>query len=290
MNMLENKIIVVTGGSLGIGFAVSKKIAIEGGTVIMFARNKQNLMNAKNQLKKISNKNHDFFVGDVSNLTDTDLFSMWIKNKYSEINGLVNCAGVYGPIGKTTEIKNMKEFLDTIKINFMGTINMCNSLCNSLYNVFSAESKRKIVNFSGGGASSPFPNYSAYSASKVALVRFTENLSIELYDDNFEVNCIAPGFVNTRLHQKTLEAGYSLAGNAFYENTKKQLEEGLSTPPEKAADLCAFLLSEKSNGINGKFISAVWDDWLSEDFKNLLISDKDFCTLRRIDNKTFYKK
>jgi NAD(P)-dependent dehydrogenase (short-subunit alcohol dehydrogenase family) len=281
---LENKTIIVTGGSLGIGLTVSKKIAQEGGTVIIFARDKNNLVLALRELKKISDKEHNYFVGDVSNHIDVQMFSGWIETKYKQINGLVNCAGVYGPIGKTTQVY-MKDFLDTININLMGTIYMCNSFAK----LFSSDSIKKIVNFSGGGAATPFPNYSAYATSKIALVRFTENLALELKDDNFEVNCIAPGFVATRLHTETLDAGSQLAGELFYENTKKQLETG-GVSAELAANLTTFLLSEDSNGISGKFISAPWDNWEDESFQQLLKTDKDFATIRRIDNKTFFKK
>ena len=120
-------------------------------------------------------------------------------------------------------------------------------------------------------------------------MRFTENLALELNEDNFNINCVAPGFVITRLHQETIKAGYITAGNAFYETTKKQIESG-GVPAEKAASLIIYLLSDDSNGITGKFISAPWDEWSKKKFQNLLRNDKDFATLRRIDNKTFYKK
>ena len=139
----------------------------------------------------------------------------------------------------------------------------------------------------GGGAATPFAHYSAYATSKVAIVRLTENLSIELAD--IDINCVAPGFVITRLHQQTIEAGSRNAGDAFYEGTKKQMETG-GVPPEKAADLTSFLLSSNSDGITGKFISAPWDPWTNEDFIDQLRQDKDIATLRRIDNKTFFKK
>lgn len=279
---LENKTFIVTGGSLGIGLAVSKKIAIEGGTVIMCARDEKNLKNAIKDLEELSKRKHYYYVLDISKLKKYQKFANWCLKEFKHIDGLVNCAGVYGPIGKTIDL-SMKEILDTIKINFMGTVQM-SSLFANLYK----SDKQKIVNFSGGGAASPFANYSAYATSKIAIVRFTENLAIEL-GENFDINCIAPGFVATRIHEQTLKVGAKKAGETFFENTKKQLETG-AVPPEKAADLTAFLLSDDSNGITGKFISAPWDPWQEESFQKLLKTDKDFATIRRIDNKTFFKK
>lgn len=282
--LLKNKTIVITGGSLGIGFAIAKKCVIEGAQVIIAARNKNDLTNTHSMLKKISNLNHQAYSLDVSNLDEVNKFANWCAANFSEINGLVNCAGIYGPIGRSDKI-DMNEFKKAIEINFLGTVYMSNTFINLL----KSATRKKIVNYSGGGAATPFPNYSAYATSKVAIVRFTENLSIELADENFDVNCIAPGFVITRLHQDTIKAGSDSAGKNFFEGTKKQIEDG-GVPPEKAADLTAFLLSSKSDGITGKFLSAPWDSWQEEDFQNLLKTDKDFATLRRIDNKSFYKK
>lgn len=284
MELLENKTIIVTGGSLGIGLAVSKKCAKEGATVIIAARNESDLIQAVQELKKISHKQHNYYTVDVSEYKEVKNFSNWCEKNLEEINGLVNCAGIYGPIGKTTDV-DIGLFNNAIKINFLGTVYMCNIFAPLL----KSSNKKKIVNYSGGGAASPFPNYSAYATSKVAIVRFTENLALELLEDNFDINCIAPGFVITRLHQQTLDCGPDLTGIPFFESTKKQIESG-GVPPEKAAGLTVFLLSERSDGITGKFISAPWDPWQTDEFQNTLRSDKDFATLRRIDNKTFLKK
>ena len=284
MGLLTSKVIIVTGGSLGIGFEVAKRCAEEGAELIIVARNKPNLLSAAKKLRKISNRNHVFYQLDVSNLSGVKKFSHWCNKNYSAISGLVNCAGIYGPIGKITQI-NLQKFNEAIQINFFGTVYMCHFFAK----ILESEHKKKIVNYSGGGAASPFANYSAYASSKAAIVRFTENISLELANENFDVNCIAPGFVITRLHQQTLEAGEKLSGRAFFENTKKQMENG-GVPPGKAADLTAFLLSKASDGITGKFISAAWDNWQEQAFRELLRNDKDFATLRRIDNKTFIKK
>lgn len=284
MHILDSKTIIVTGGSLGIGFAVAKKCAEEGAKVIIAARNENDLKNAIDELNETSKKENSYYSLDVSNIDAVKNFANWCKGNEYQINGLVNCAGIYGPIGKTTEI-DLAKFAEAININFIGTVYMCSIFAPMI----KSETRKKIINYSGGGAASPFANYSAYATSKIAIVRFTENLSIELAEDSFDVNCVAPGFVTTRLHQDTLEVGGEKAGNSFYENTKKQIETS-GVPPEKAADLTAYLLSDESNGITGKFISAPWDPWQTEEFREILRSDKDFATLRRIDNKTFFKK
>ena len=107
-------------------------------------------------------------------------------------------------------------------------------------------------------------------------------------DERFDVNCIALGFVITRLHQDTLAAGPDDATNAFYENTKKQMGNG-GISAAIPAGLTVFFLSAESDGITGKFIAAQWDPWREKTFQDRLRADKDFATIRRIDNKTFFK-
>jgi NAD(P)-dependent dehydrogenase (short-subunit alcohol dehydrogenase family) len=221
---------------------------------------------------------------DVSRYDQVQQFAGWCAGRFAHIDGLVNCAGIYGPIGKTYQV-SMPQFAQAIQTNFLGTVYMCHEFIP----LMRSDSRKKIVNLSGGGAASPFPNYSAYATSKVAVARFTENLSLELAHEGFDVNCIAPGFVATRIHQETLDAGPELATPQFFEYTKKQLECG-GVPALRAAQLTVFLLSPESDGITGKFISAPWDPWHEKEFQNRLRTEKDFAVLRRIDDKGFYKK
>jgi 3-oxoacyl-[acyl-carrier protein] reductase len=137
-----------------------------------------------------------------------------------------------------------------------------------------------MVLFSGGGAATPFPNYTAYACGKIGVVRLTETLAQEMQPFNVEINCVAPGFVITRLHQETIAAG-ERAGKAFLENTKRQIESG-GVPPTVGASAAAFLMSDAAKGITGKFVAApydVWDAWP----KHLDVLQKtDVFTLRRI--------
>jgi 3-oxoacyl-[acyl-carrier protein] reductase len=281
---LKGKNVVITGGSLGIGFAVAEKCLSEGARVVIAARNREDIDRSVAKLEKNSAGSVYSYSLDVSDLSKVKEFASWCAAHVGDISGLVNCAGIYGPIGRTTTV-DLQEFKRTLEVNFLGTMYMCSVFAPMMR----SRSHKKIVNFSGGGAASPFPNYSAYATSKIAIVRYTENIALELQGDSFDVNCVAPGFVITRLHQQTLAAGSDAAGARFYEGTRKQIESG-GVPPEKAADLTAFLLYAESDGITGKFISAPWDPWGSVDFQNALRSDKDLCTIRRIDNRLFCRK
>ena len=281
MGSLDSKNVVITGGSMGIGLAVAMKCVSEGACVVIAARNKADLDSAIEQINEVSDGGNLAYSLDVSDPVQVTEFVDVCANKYKTIDGLVNCAGVYGPIGKIGDI-DMVEFDRAVRINFMGTA----SMCNAFVPLIREGKSKKIVNFSGGGAAGPFPRYSAYASSKAAIVRLTENISLELADDGFNVNCIAPGFVVTRLHQQTIEAGAKAASDEFYEKTKEQVHNG-GVPPELSADLAAFLLSSRSDGISGKFLAAPYDPWAEKSFQERLRNEKDLATLRRIDEKFF---
>jgi NAD(P)-dependent dehydrogenase (short-subunit alcohol dehydrogenase family) len=141
--------------------------------------------------------------------------------------------------------------------------------------------ERGPMMLSGGGATNPLPRISAYAASKAAIVRFMETLSEELRDFGIDVNSIAPGALNTRMLQEVLAAGPEKVGTVFFERSVKQKEAG-GTGLEPGAALAVFLASDASNGITGKLISAVWDNWAAWPSHLAQLSSSDLYTLRRI--------
>jgi NAD(P)-dependent dehydrogenase (short-subunit alcohol dehydrogenase family) len=146
---------------------------------------------------------------------------------------------------------------------------------------FKKAARGKIIQLSGGGATSPLPGLSAYAASKAAVIRFVETLAEETRPHHIDVNAIAPGALNTRMLDEFLAAGPERIGLAFYERSLRQKKNG-GAPLGKGADLAVFLGSPLSDGITGKLISAVWDPW--EALPNHLedLNGTDIYTLRRI--------
>jgi 3-oxoacyl-[acyl-carrier protein] reductase len=88
------------------------------------------------------------------------------------------------------------------------------------------------------------------------------------------------------MHEATLAAGPEGAGEDYFARTMRDLDEG-GTPPEVAAELVAFLLSDAARGISGRLISAPWDPWREPEFQQRLRDERDLATLRRIDDQFF---
>ena len=210
---LENKNVIITGGSVGIGHIVARCLAKEGATIFLIARHEKDLKQAIGVLDISSSQRHEYFCLDVSDTKGVKELKEKIEARFL-VHGLVNCAGVYGPIGKTHEIE-IDKFITALGINLIGTLNMCHYFIPLLMR----SGRGKVVNFAGGGAASAFPNYSAYAVSKVAVVRFTENMGLE-YADSLDVNAVSPGFVVTRIHDDTLAVG-GAAGTEFLKKTKE---------------------------------------------------------------------
>ena len=269
---------LITGASQGLGLAIARAYVKAGAGVLLCARDREMLEEARRQLLVIASPRQTLsaHVADVSNPQDVDRLVGVPRSTFSTFNILVNNAGVYGPKGTIEEI-DWEEWVRAIKINLYGSVLMCHGVLPH----FKAQGYGKIIQLSGGGATNPLPCISAYAASKAAMVRFAETLAEEVREHRIDVNSIAPGPLNTRLLDEVLASGPEKVGSNFYQRSLKQKEKG-GTPFEKGADLAVFLASAASDGITGKLISAVWDPWetLPEHLEELRKTD--IYTLRRI--------
>jgi NAD(P)-dependent dehydrogenase (short-subunit alcohol dehydrogenase family) len=276
--ILANKVAIITGASEGLGFEIAKKFILEGANITICSRNKKNLKLAKESLIKILYSSQRILAvpADVSKQSDVKrIINMTIK-KFGKCNILVNNAGIYGPKDKIENI-NWKDWKKTIEINLFGSILMCKNLIK----YFKKKNYGKIIQLSGGGATNPLPNLSAYATSKVAIVRFMETLALEVRDFNIDINSIAPGALNTKMLDEVIKSGPNKVGSDFYKRALKQKKTG-GTSLNYGTELAVFLASSESDGISGKLISAVWDNW-KEWPKNInKLSNSDVYTLRRI--------
>jgi NAD(P)-dependent dehydrogenase (short-subunit alcohol dehydrogenase family) len=275
---LEGRGIVITGASQGLGKAMARVCVREGAHVLLCARDRGLLESTREELSALAASGQLVLAraADVSRPEDVSGLVEFAVGSLPSLDGLVNNAGIYGPIGPVEEVA-WDEWRQAIEINLMGTVLMCRAVVP----LFRRNGRGKIINLSGGGATAPLPRFSAYAASKAAVVRFTETLAEETRDAHIDVNAIAPGPLNTRLLDEVLAAGPERAGEAFYRRSVQQRDAG-GAPFEKAAELCAFLLSGRGDGITGKLISAIWDPWNRLPELLEALNSTDVYALRRI--------
>lgn len=269
---------LVTGASQGFGLAVAKAFVAEGASVALCARSESLLRSAKEELASIAQAKAKVaaFPADVAKPNDVKRL---VADAVAELGGvdiLVCNAGVYGPKGPIEEV-DWNAWTQAIEINLLGTV-LC---CREVLPHMKKQKRGKIILLSGGGATKPMANMSAYAASKAAVVRFGDTLADEVKAFGIDVNSVAPGALNTRLLDEVLAAGPEKVGAKFYEQSLKQKTQG-GTPLERGAALCVYLASSESDGITGKLISAVWDPWEKLQEHAADLKDSDIYTLRRI--------
>lgn len=278
---LRQRTTIITGASSGLGFEISKAFLKAGSNLIICSRSKEDLSNALDNLQRFKNPSQKILSlpTDISIENDVDNLITESFKKFKSIDILVNNAGIIGPKGNFEELDwdQWKYALDT---NFLGSA----YLVKKLIPTFKKNNFGRIIQISGGGATSPLPLQSIYAASKAAIVRFIETISLEVKEFNISANCIAPGQLNTKIMDEYLKAGPDKIGKSFYEKVQKQFKSG-GAPIEKAVNLALALATEKYPFLRGKLISAIWDDW--ENFYKFKkeLNSSDVYTLRRIIDK-----
>jgi 3-oxoacyl-[acyl-carrier protein] reductase len=141
--------------------------------------------------------------------------------------------------------------------------------------------RAKVVSFSGGGATKPRANFSAYGVAKTGVVRLVETLAEELQGQPLDVNAIAPGAINTRLTDEVIALGPSVVGDKEYQIALKQKTSGGGSLA-KVFGLVDWLLSSASDGISGRLLAAPWDPWPTLGPRAAALAASDIYTLRRI--------
>lgn len=280
--MLSGKVAIVTGGSRGIGFAISKELSDQGAEVIICSRTEEQVKGAVEKLSSPKKKAHGITT-DVSLFEDCQKLIDFAYSQHQRIDILVNNAGIFGPVGPL-ETNDPDEWEKALAINVLGAV-----YCSMLVIPFmKKQGGGKIINLAGAGVGGvqPIPRFSAYRSSKAAVVAFTENLAAELQADNIQVNVIAPGAVASELTLGLLKIDKSLVGEEMHQ-TSKYLQEQGGTPPELAAKLVTFLVSNEADHITGRLLSAKWDK-----IGNLMKEGKltqNLYRLRRVDNEMFFE-
>jgi len=263
------KRILITGGTRGIGRVITQHMLESEYEVIVCSRTEQSCDKARKEFKQWGSL-FSAFQTDVSDHTQV----IELVEQFDRIDVLVNNAGIYGPAGSFID-NDICDWMTTLEVNVMGPLYMCQEVAPLMIkNKFG-----RIINMSGGGATKPMPNYSAYCASKAAIVRFTEVIAEELKEHNITVNAIAPGFIATDIHEVTLQAGPEVVGK-FYEETVERLER-TGDDPEPTAKLVEFISNDDCT-VTGRLYSALHDPWIHASQNSDL--HPEMYMLRRVDD------
>ena len=236
---LKNKIAIITGSASGFGKGIAKKFSQEGAKLIMVDINSK-------LLKKISkNLSQDYFVADVSKISDFKSLKNFAYKKYGNIDIVVNNAGV-------THKPKFMESVDEKDFNRVFNVNAKSVYYCAKYFIPRMKKNRKgvILNVASTAGISPRPKLNWYNATKGWMITATKAMAIELATFNVRVNAIAPVAGLTPL-LKSFMGG----------NTPKKKRSFLSTipigrfsTPEDMGNAACFLCSDEASMITGTIL------------------------------------
>lgn len=234
MKRLENKVAVVTGGSTGIGLATAAKFVQEGATVVIFARNKDELEIAVNQL----GDRCFAFQGSVTSQEDLTKLYRYVHKEFGKLDIIFANAGQ----GEFTQLDVVTEdhFDRMFNVNTKGVFFTVQQALPYLSSGASI-----VINASISGIKG-FQQLEAYSASKAAARSLARTLSADLACKGIRINAISPGLIDTPIHTKM-----GVDGENVREGARQAIPLGRIGKPEDVANAVAFLASDEAAYIVG---------------------------------------
>lgn len=260
-NNNQNRVVVITGSSRGIGKAIAKEFAKNNYSILLNARDEKELLETVQEIKnEISDPSQvAYLTGDI--LEEKICISLIEEaiNKFGRINVLVNNAGISGPSQRTNNITS-KDWDYVMGVNLRGTFlctrealkYMTSSSNSNNINHINSNNKNhgydknfSIINISSVHESIPMPYSAPYSASKGGMEMLTKNIALEVAEKGIRINGIAPGAINTSMNKDIME------------NPQKKKQEEEKIPmrrigePEEIAKVAFFLASTDASYITG---------------------------------------
>ncbi|MDA7556462.1 3-oxoacyl-ACP reductase FabG [Candidatus Pelagibacter sp.] len=236
MNNLENKNIIVTGASGGIGNAIIKTLNEAGANILASGTRIEKLEELKNNFKKIKILKFD--------ISQSDKIEEFIENATSELGGSLD--GIVNNAGITQDNLAIRMSLDewqkVININLTSTFLMSKFAIKKMLKNKSG----KIINITSVVGHTGNLGQANYTASKAGIVAMSKSLAIEYAKKNINVNCISPGFIQTAMTDKI--------DDKFKEVIISKIPSARLGKPDDIANAVLFLSSDQSSYINGETI------------------------------------
>jgi len=252
VRLLQDHSVLITGAGRGVGKRLAIGFAAAGARVALLARSKAELDLAHLEIEHAGG-NALRIRADVRDYEQVHAAVDRVRSHFGDLHVAVCAAGVLGPIGPIHEVVP-KSWEETTQTNLFGVMHVCRAALPHMIE----RRGGKIIVLSGGGAMTARPNFSAYAASKAAIVRFVETIAEEVRDSNIQVNCLAPGGTYSSMTDEILHAGDRAGAKERQDAEQIRLTGGVA--PERQIGLALFLASERSNHISGKLIH-VNDEW-----------------------------
>lgn len=250
-NEFAGKVVVVSGGSRGIGRGIAEAFAAEGALTVLAASNAATLAATADAIAATGAAKPEVCAADLRTEAGCEAVFTLVSQRHGRCDILVNSAGATRA-GAFLEL-SASAWQDGFALKFFGCVNLCRLFWPML-----AQAHGHVVNIIGGAARTPDPGFLIGGSVNAAMHNFTKGLSGLGKRDGVNVNAILPGLTETdrvgQLFQQRAEAN----GRSVEEERKAQIaKEGLARlgRPEDVAALALFLASEKARHIQGTAIA-----------------------------------
>ena len=255
VSCLRGSTILVTGGGRGVGRLFALRLAAEGAMVVLVARSAGQLDEVAGCIRANGGRVRTF-VADVTDVIAVKKIVTGVERDVGPIDALINNAGAFGPIGATWEC-NWDDWWDTIRINLGGTV----AFSQAVMPYMASRRHGRIVNMASHAGAFRWPNVSAYSVSKAALIKLSENLALECNASSLQVFAYHPGLLalGMTLQGEALRVAADPVKVKIGEWCHAQMESDTLASEEEAATKLISLLSGAYDALSGRYVT-VWDD------------------------------
>ena len=237
---VKDRVAVVTGGTAGIGKAIALRLAQAGADVVIFGRNTERGEQVAKEIQEHGQKGN-FVQVDVSDAQAVGEAIRQVVEEHGKVDILVNCAGITrdGLLMRMSE----EQWDDVLDTNLKAAWASCKAVARPMMKA----RQGKIINISSVVGLTGNAGQSHYAASKSGLIGFTKSLARELASRGICANCVAPGFVDTKMTE-----GLS---DSVKEEILKGVPLGRLGEPKEVADAVLFLASDSANYITGQVLT-----------------------------------
>lgn len=240
---MSQKFGLITGCGKGIGFSIAKKLLVENKEIILLGISRT----TNSEVEKLQIENKDRFIFHQADILNTEKIKLILENEQKK-SGPISFAICNAGIRSRLPIKDssLNKYRAIIETNTISNINIAKIL---IENAIRENCKCNILFISSIVGSRGFDELSTYAVSKSALEGFMRSAAIEYAKQNIQINCLAPGFIESSYAKK-----FKKDNKALYEWTISQTPMGRWGNCDEIADLVLFLVSEKNSYMTGSVI------------------------------------
>lgn len=251
MELLKDKICLVSGASRGIGSAIAKAFAFEGAKLSITARDRDSLQKIEQQITALGSEVISV-VGDVTIEPDVEHIINCTIDTFGRLDIACNNAGVSSMSPGLEITRNDWDF--NMDINAKAVFFACQLEARQM----TKQRAGKIINIASMASKRGIPLLAHYCASKYAVIGFSKSLALELAEKNITVNCICPGLVKTEMQDREVAWEAKLRNMTKEEVVKEYISStplGRLETPEDVAKVAVFLASDMSDFVTGQAIN-----------------------------------